>query len=519
MRARIVSLMIAASFLLVPLSIAPALGQEEERVGALPGVRVSQSTLITRTYEGPAVAISPEDPARVFVAAADIQTNGCHIFRSNDEGRTFVELAGPDFGEFTDCGLNKGADLAQNIRMGLVFDPDGVLYWAVAVADPAALGGRSVVLARSEDGGDSWDTTVVAEAPTPSKPEDAVANFEPDVFVDSLGDAPRTVWVSWRRSFDSSSEKPTEGWAAVSKDGGKTFDPEVRPFEKNPGFDAPHLVMDDEGATYWFQREVPPEQGEQGGEPNPSPMFMAKSEDDGASWDVSEVGEEEVVLEEPWAEVAPDGSNLYLVWADGRSGTDVDVFFKRSTDGGETWEKAIRVNDDPPNNRKQQKWPRMSVAPNGRIDIAWYDYRNDSKLVPKDDIEFFLGDLNDVYYSFSEDDGESFSRNLRVTDVAIDRTIGTYNTQYFVEVPPGIASADDKAFHAWSDTRLGNEDTSAQDIFGTAVTFPSDTDSTLGLSGGSLLLGAELFLIGAGLALFIGTAVIRTRARRSAAAS
>ncbi|CAN5688159.1 hypothetical protein BH24ACT26_BH24ACT26_02470 [soil metagenome] len=508
-----------AGLLVMPLSMTPALGQEEERVRALPSVRVSQSTLITRTYEGPAVAISPADPARVYIATADIQTNSCHIFESTDEGRTFRELAGPDFGELVDCGLNKGADLAQNIRMGLTFDPDGVLYWAVAVADPAALGGRSVVLARSDDDGESWDTTVVAEAPVPSKPEGAVANFEPDVFVDPFGDAPRTVWVSWRRSFDSSTEKPTEGWAAVSKDGGETFEAEVRPFNKNPGFDAPHLVMDDAGAVHWFQREVPAQQAEQGEEPNPSPLLMAKSDDDGSTWEVSEVGEAEVVMEEPWAGVSPDGSNLYLVWADGRSGTDVDVFFKRSTDGGETWDDSVRINDDVTENRRQQKWPRMSVAPNGRIDIAWYDYRNDSKQVPKDDVEFFLGDLNDVYYSFSEDDGASFSPNLRVTDVPIDRTIGTYNTQYFVEVPPGIGSADDMAYFAWSDTRLGNQDTSAQDIFGTAVTFPSGADSALGLSGRSLLLGAELFLIGAGLALFIGTAVIRARSRRGATAT
>ena len=514
-RRAIVVLLTVASGALAP----HALAQDGERIAPLPSVRVSQSTFITRTYEGPAVAYDPTDPDSVYVAAADIQSNRCHVFRSADGGRTFAELAGPDFGRLSDCGLNKGGDLPQNLRMELMFDPEGILYWALAVADPAALGGRSVVLARSEDDGESWDVTTVAEAPIPDSPKGAVANFEPYVFVDPFGEAPRKIWVSWRRSFHSSSSKGTEGWAALSTDGGETFGDEVRPFNKNPGFDAPHLVMDDQGTVYWFQRERPPEQEEPGAEPLASSLFMAKSTDDGQAWEMSQLGEADVVMEEPWAGVSPDGQNLYVVWADGRSKTDLDIFFKRSTDRGASWDKPARVNDDQPNNRRSQKWPRMSVAPNGRIDITWYDYRNDPNKVPKDDVEFFLGDLNDVYYSFSDDEGQTFSQNLRVTDVPIDRTIGTYNTQYFVEVPPGIGSAEDSVFLAWSDTRLGNPDTSAQDIYGTTVAFPAGTETAFGLSGSSIVLAVELFLIGAGVALLIGTALIRSRTRRRAAAS
>ncbi|MFP5371541.1 MAG: sialidase family protein [Actinomycetes bacterium] len=388
--------------------------------------------------------------------------------------------------------------------MELVVDGEGVLYWALAVADPNAGGARSVVLARSGDGGESWRTTMVAEAPVPSGPDDAVANFVPDLFVDPFGEAPRRVWVSWRRSFSEASERPTEGWAAVSTDGGETFEDEVRGVEANPGFDAPRIVMDAEGTVYWFQRERPPS-GDEGEPPVPSPLLMARSHDAGRTWQESDLGQAHPVMEEPLAAVSPDGQALYLAWADARNG-DLDVFFMRSADGGGTWSDPVRVNDDPVGNRRSQKWPRMSVAPDGRVDVAWYDYRNDEADVPEDDVEFFLGTVNDVYLASSQDGGTTFLGNVRVTEEAIDRSLGTYNTQYFVEVPPGVASGDGAAVVAWSDTRLADAETAAQDVFAARVSLGPERSGWL-----AVLIAVSLVLAVAGVALLL----VARRSRRS----
>ena len=472
-------------------------------------IRVSRTPATTRTYEGPAVAIAPDDPERIYVAAADLQDASCHVFRSSDAGLSFTELDPPDFGKLTDCGLNRGG-LPQNIRMKLAVDSEGVVYWAVAVADPAAGGPRNVVLARSDDGGDSWSTTLVAEAPIAAQPQDAVTNFVPDLFVNPFDEAPHEVWVSWRRSFTDASGRVTEGWARRSTDGGKTFGPELRGIEANPGFDAPRVVTDAEGRAYWFQRERPARPAE-GEEPKPSPLRGARSDDGGQTWQELQLGEAHLVMEEPLAAVSPEGDALYLAWADGRNG-DLDVFFMRSTDAGKNWTDPIRVNSDRRANKRSQKWPRMSVAPQGRIDVAWYDYRHDAEDVPADDVEFFLGKANDVYLASSSDGGETFDEDVRVTDASIDRSVGTYNTQYFVEVPPGVGSSDRRAFVAWSDTRLGDTETSAQDIFGVPMDHRSPTSP-----GWWLLIGAEVALALAGVGLLL--AVRRRRAVNKATAS
>lgn len=465
-------------------------------------VRISAVPDETYTYEGPAAAVDPTDDSRVFVAVANIQADSCSIFRSTDGGRSFTQLDGPDLGSFTDCGFNK-AGLPKNMRMRLVFDPEGVLYWALAVAEPAAMGGRSIMLARSADQGDSWTTTMVTRAPAVSTPDEAVGNFVPEVFVSPFGEPPRTVWVSWRRSFTSAADRTTEGWAARSTDGGTTFEAEVRGVEANPGFDAPRVVVDGDGLTYWFQRERPARAAE-GEPPNPSPLLMATSTDGGTTWTEGDTGISHVVMEEPLADVAPGGDRVYLLWADASNG-DLDIFMSSTTDGGDTWSERVRVNDDPVGNAKTQKWPKMSVAPNGRVDVVWYDYRHQEEDTPDDNLEFYLGDANDVYLASSTDEGESFT-NVRVTDVSIDRTLGTYNPQFFVEVPPAVGSADDAAFVAWSDTRRADEITAAQDLYGTAVVLDEG-----GASGGQIAIAAVAVILAvAGVALL---AASRLRSR------
>jgi hypothetical protein len=84
------------------------------------------------------------------------------------------------------------------------------------------------------------------------------------------------------------------------------------------------------------------------------------------------------------------------------------------------------------------------VAPNGRLDAIWWDFRNDPGLF-----------ANDVYYSWSTDNGATWSPNERVTDRLIRRRLGVWSNGFDQRQPPGVASSDALAVFVWDDTRDG----------------------------------------------------------------
>lgn len=71
-----------------------------------------------------------------------------------------------------------------------------------------------------------------------------------------------------------------------------------------------------------------------------------------------------------------DRGSIYVNWADLRHG-DPDVFLSASRDGGATWSKPLRVNDDPKGNGKEQFFTWMAVDPaDGSVNIAFFDRRD-----------------------------------------------------------------------------------------------------------------------------------------------
>ncbi len=86
------------------------------------------------------------------------------------------------------------------------------------------------------------------------------------------------------------------------------------------------------------------------------------------------------------------------------------IRFSRSLDGGKTFSPPITVND----NREtiSHRFEAMGITRQGRIYLAWLDKRDLSAAARKG--ESFTG--ASVYYAVSDDDGASFSPNLRVAE-------------------------------------------------------------------------------------------------------
>jgi hypothetical protein len=106
--------------------------------------------------------------------------------------------------------------------------------------------------------------------------------------------------------------------------------------------------------------------------------------------------------------VSPNNPNeLYITYAadpDGAGPDEADIFFIRSTDGGNTWTLPLQVNHDD-TTQNDQFLPWMAVKNDGTIDIAWYDRRIDS-----------LDAKWDVFIARSTDKGNSFSKNVRLNN-------------------------------------------------------------------------------------------------------
>ncbi len=101
----------------------------------------------------------------------------------------------------------------------------------------------------------------------------------------------------------------------------------------------------------------------------------------------------------------PNQGNIYVLGSVDPPGSDpLDVHFIRSTDGGQTWDPPVTINDDPAGGNAWQWFGTMSVAPNGRIDVIWNDTRNGPS-----------GYDSELHYSFSGDGGQTWSANVALS--------------------------------------------------------------------------------------------------------
>lgn len=94
---------------------------------------------------------------------------------------------------------------------------------------------------------------------------------------------------------------------------------------------------------------------------------------------------------------------IYVNWSDQRNGPDdTDVWLSKSTDGGNTWSEAIRVNDDEPGKHQFFTWMTIDQT-NGDLYFIFYDRRN------------YDNTFTDVYMARSTDGGETFE-NFEISE-------------------------------------------------------------------------------------------------------
>jgi hypothetical protein len=501
-----------------------------------------------RLYSNPALAVDPDDPSTVVVAVADARNGGCGVKVSHDGGLSWatpVPTVMPS-------GLPYCVQRNFGPALAPVIASDGTLYIGVSgsSAKDTPNGPISALVVRSGDLGSNPETVTVARPEgftyTPPAGGQSLTGFnqwrEPTLAVDPSN--PKKLYMGWRLwngGIDSVpfAAFPQRSYISTSDDGGRTW---TQPLDvlkatideaeaKELGIvfnadrvtqsDTPQLVVAKDGTVYGFTKEQPP--SVPAGQPAPvSRLFMFKSTDGGKTWSTSVVNKGAQRIDLPSAAIDPRTGALYLAYASRGAATPTGtpanpskVYVTASADGGKTWSDPQVITDDDPVRKASQYFPGISVAPNGRVDVAWYDFRNDAFFNPGEEgnMGSAVGQRYwDAYYSSSGDGGRSWAENTRITAASIDSKAGiTFNNQD-VRAAIAVGSTNEGVYLAWPDTRASGPGGDAEDVYFSRVRFAAplplgaSTDRgskvawglagaaiTLALGGAALLFGARRF--------------------------
>lgn len=495
--------------LLPALAVSQAAAQEELRV-TTPVRMTAGDPNPSRTYQDPATVILPDDPTTAVTASVDLRARQCRVLRSTNSGHSWELLDStpmPD-PDSADCFHTGGTFTQTPMATG----GGGRVYYGLTDW-PGEEGPRdhaaselNALVGYSDDAGDSWTTTTVRDS-TDWDGAGIEANRILSLAVDARGGNDDVVYASWDTRYgdieDEDEEPIRQPSIAVSTNGGDSYSDRIVPVpddaEDELGGDLglegsrAELAVDDDGVLYAVFDAAPED-----AEPR---LAVTRSDDQGATFTYNDITDPEEMPDYAYHVVAwsPEGGadgTLHVVYesdvAETPQGTR-DIYHQRSTDGGESWSEPVMLNDD--DGVAGQYNAQIDVAPDGRVDVAWFDFRDGQERYS-----------NDIYYTHSDDNGESWRDNARVTDQSVNRHIGTWSNDFDMRGTPGVASTDEFAYITWSDTRHADHAGQSQDIYGAAVQHEDLGRGGAGLLplvlagvGGLFAAGALLFGVGLGI--------------------
>jgi hypothetical protein len=164
----------------------------------------------------------------------------------------------------------------------------------------------------------------------------------------------------------------------------------------------------------------------------------------------------------------PRQGSVYAAWTD-RNGTAADpdcagitavsnsnIYFSRSTDGGNTWSTPLIIHTDPPQTDQFNQW--MDVDPDdGTIHAIYYDTRDDSGRQKAN-----------VYYIASQDGGTTWINETKVTTAQTDETAATADLGNQYGDYNGMVAFRGVVNPVWTDRRAGTPGGKEQ-IFTTTI--------------------------------------------------
>ena len=444
-----------------------------------------------RAHNSPTVARSPTNPDNLAVVArVDTPQYACALHVSGDGGTRWEEVPIPFPG---------GEEAPPRcFSPDVVFDAAGTLYLSFVTLRGEGNSPNAVWTASSTDGG----RTITA----PTRALGPLA-FQVRLLADVR--RPGNLYLTWLQADAVALYALPNPANPVrfmrSSDGGLTWSdqrdvsssarqrvvaPSPAQGRENELFVLFLELLDDRldyhGAHEW--RAGDPYQG-------PWRLVLSRSVDRGESWREVVVANDVVptqrmlVFLPPTPSLAVDAQRgrVYVAFQDARNG-DADVLLWSSTNFGATFSGPRRVNDTVPGDGTSQYLPKVAVTPGGRLDVVYYDRREDP-----DDI------ANEVSLQSSSDGGATFGPRRRLSTTAFDSRIGFGGQRGLADLGSrlGLLGGDDRVFALWSDTRRGSVEEVRQDLALAVVDVagPSSLRTPLRVLGGLAVVAGTLLLL------------------------
>ena len=346
----------------------------QSRLQPPPGAQVVTITPAGQTGSEPAIAVNPNNPDHV------VGVGSAWAAYSRDGGRTFTAVQ-PHAGTSRSGGDPSLAfDDKGNVFLSFLWIQKNGLpsYWGHGP------GANGIFVRRSADGGRTWDKDAVALIEWKGDEADVKLEDMPRIWADTQPNSPHrgnlyNAWIEWQL-------EQSIVLFSRSTDAGRTWSKPMR-ISTRPGW-----PRDDNGAVVGIIGTVAPDGTQYVVWNEGLNVTLAISRDGGKTFEPSRPifdvgppyfggagGIPGVSRAMGFPQIGVDGQRgtLYVTWSDFRNG-DVDVFISRSSDRGRTWTGPMRVNDDAVHSGADQFLQWMAVDPtDGSVYVQFYDRRGD----------------------------------------------------------------------------------------------------------------------------------------------
>ncbi|MGI8426885.1 MAG: hypothetical protein ACR2FO_06600 [Actinomycetota bacterium] len=446
-------------------------------------------------HNSPAAVRNPVKPGNlVVVNRIDTPRFSCGMHISTDGGGKWKDQEIPfPVGE---------EDPPRCFAPDAAFSSDGTLYVSFVTLIGPGNRPNALWLVSSTDGGTTLST-----------PARVLPSAPPFLFQSELTADPKIanrLYLSYLKADDTSNLAfPNTGNPIEflrSDDGGATW---IGPISVSPPSRqrviTPSTVVGPGGEVYMLYLDLGEDKLDyngghegQGGLPYDGKwsLVLARSKDGGENWQESVVDDQIVPIERfiiffpsaPSLAVDQTTGRIYVAFHDGRLGS-ADVLLWTSTNGGKSFSKGQSLNDNPVKDGTAQYLPKIAVAPNGRVDVVYYDRQADPKNIK-----------NEVSLQSSVNGDTPFGPRIRLTDPgkSFSSEIGFGSERKMPDLGSrlGLVSTDTSTLAVWTDTRGGTEASNKQDLGRAVVAFSKESPARDPLRiGGPILIIVGLVIL------------------------